>query len=918
MPSSRHLVWYCCRCGDGPLNSDIIDSCQQCFQYRCSECYSEVFVERSIYQQIQPYRNSLSRQERRPMNPISNTRELALTDKGDSSLTRRDDSGPKSLDKPKLQPSESVGPKVLSLQPSKSVASNFNFHFLDHDTPWNPLSSGKTSKTRSRLGTAIQSIVSNDSETFTAILSRPLASDGKVFPVQNAKNVNLTGNKGIVDEASETYWYWNKSQAGQTNHLNPNWNVPQEEETKHELVGYTEGKANRPLLNANNSLAGPSGFSSSGALATEASGSSSWEVIERVSEGHGTPNNGPLEDQDSRLTPYRAGCYHSEDGPGTSSSEIIESTPPLHAFDTLAMIGSWAVYKHPDDKWKLESARPRDLGVLLDRKQNEEHPSMDYDNDNLGQLSTLLGRLNLRPETSHFSFILQVAEEFWKCAPCDADGHNIQSSSATSSGQNSEQSSRSPNKRSRGDYDDSDSEKSGLKKLKTTMPPTVGSEPNLFLACPFYKVNPYIYSICGQFKGGNISQTGNHLRKAHTGEFHCGACCKSFDSVQQRTAHIGGDSCRPTRGPSVLEILPISKKKGQNERERWYWIWSKLFPDMRPPEMPWWSEDPRNEQIILSVLKKVRDQRENPSSQDWLRYFTETTLSEWHTVPPEHLPDLQRELSSETGINENNRGSKRPSRVQEALPHSDLSMALPRAADSTISVDQDLERAQIGSPEECQTLTLMHSNWQNVNQTTSVSESQECSPRSSCNMVSVMGEDLTSGDLLDSASQRKGKAREKGKAVERAQLPQETTTSYDFDGPFRKQSYGNQDLISLSPDLPVPSDVPESQSLYNVDDYDVFGDDDLELFPTTGNIPRTSYFNSSLPIPEDGSNEWEEYAHADPFDLDPSYLNTHPFQASSEDMMASDHYDNWTEILEPGPVLDADFLEEHLSINEWD
>ncbi|KAF2963779.1 hypothetical protein GQX73_g9788 [Xylaria multiplex] len=357
----------------------------------------------------------------------------------------------------------------------------------------------------------------------------------------------------------------------------------------------------------------------------------------------------PLETEASYALAGTNDNYSGCSRPGTHSPRVSNWVLSLNTFDPLVMAGGPAGGGNFEGESEICIKASESINIPRGKQSNQEHRE-DHAESSLDDLSALLHRLNLDHKAAHCSMILQACDEIWKCAPSDGGEHEIQGSSATPSVRSSQASSISSNKRLRQGFDDSDNEENGHKKLKITRSRAIDTAPDLFLACPFYMLNPYIYYSCSQFKGGDISKIGNHLRKAHAGEYHCVICYKSFESSQQEDFHIQEASCRSTRGPSVLQILPISKTKGKDGKERWYWIWGKLFPNMRPPKSPWWSRDVEREQIMLSVVKRLRDRDESLSPLVWTRDL----LSQWKISPPEHLPDLQKELEPEAdnrGIN---------------------------------------------------------------------------------------------------------------------------------------------------------------------------------------------------------------------------------------------------------------------------
>ncbi|RWA06076.1 hypothetical protein EKO27_g9029 [Xylaria grammica] len=520
-----------------------------------------------------------------------------------------------------------------------------------------------------------------------------------------------------------------------------------------------------------------------------------------------------------------------------------------------------------------------------DEQRNEEH-TIHHATDELDDLSTLLNRLNLRHKATYCSMILQECEELWRCAPCDGGEQETQDSSATPSGSSSRVSSTSSNKRSRRELGDNNSEKKGLKKLKATGPRAVDVEPNFLLACPFYKVNPYMYSSCSQFKGGDISKTGNHLRKAHAGEYHCRSCYKSFENAQQETAHSQGTFCRSTRGPSVREIIPISKTKGKNGKERWYWIWEKLFPDMRAPNNPWWSEDVGREQIMLSALKRLRDRDDALSPSDW----TQALLSEWRTFPPEHLPDLQQQMIPEADSDGSNEGPN-PNNIQQSSSRAGPSIRVSSTPDPKSAENSNGENAEVYSPEACpQSRTSEHEG----------RGAAELPDDPSGSYRIVQSRETDDSSSIGRANMAAGS---KGKAIDRGHAQRETTPSSNFDDTVKLPGRKTPDLATNTnnPFLGFWAwpNASGGESFYNFDDLDFSRDDAFEMLLQSEGIPQVNRSEEEVLGGDRQTNAWEGLD----FDYGASGLDAYPFEAGAEDSVTPDHFNWWLRSLEQDSAM---------------
>ncbi|GAW18407.1 hypothetical protein ANO14919_078820 [Xylariales sp. No.14919] len=508
-----------------------------------------------------------------------------------------------------------------------------------------------------------------------------------------------------------------------------------------------------------------------------------------------------------------------------------------------------------------------DIGIdaeAEDEQRNDEH-IMHHSDDELDDLTTLLHRLNLRHKAAYCSMILQEYEELGRCAPCDEGEQQTHDSSGTPSGSGGRVPSTPSNKRSRREPNDNDSENKGPKKLKATGPRAVDVEPNFLLACPFYKVNPYMYSSCSQFKGGNISKLGTHLRQAHAGEYHCRSCYKSFKNAQQETVHSQGTFCRSTRGPSVLTILPISKSKGKSGKERWYWIWEGLFPDMRAPNDPWWSEDVGREQTMLSVLKRLRGRDDNLSPPDWIQAL----LCEWRAFPPEHLPDLQQQIILEAE-SDGNEARSNPNNVQRLSSPTDPSIRVSNTSDPKPVENSSIENTQVGSPEECRpSRTCEHEG-------SGTAEFPE-DPSSSYRIVQ-------SRETDDSGSTgRKSMTGSKGKAIGRGPAQSETTPSSNLGDTIKSPGPNIPDLTTGTnnppPGFRAWPNAYGGESIYNFGDLDFSRDGVFKILPQSEGIPQVNSFDGGVVGGGRGTNAWEG------LDLDYGALglDAYPLEAGADD-----------------------------------
>ncbi|KAI0966020.1 hypothetical protein F4678DRAFT_484561 [Xylaria arbuscula] len=346
----------------------------------------------------------------------------------------------------------------------------------------------------------------------------------------------------------------------------------------------------------------------------------------------------------------------------TSGSQVGSPTPQqidelrrgLLAYDRgLSVLSDNAGFsKETPSEDSIDSATLDGLSPGITGLERTQNPEIEHNESDLEHLTTLLGLLDIQPGTIHYNIILEIYEGARECAPQNSDVGEAQISASTSSTSSSAsgsgtQSSSHPNKRSHQQCEDSDSEQNGLKEWKSSQPGGV-FESSCSMSCLYYKVNPHIYSACAAFKTNNISRLGAHLKSGHASNIHCCTCCRVFKAEQQRAAHQ--PECRPTRGPCVCTMLPLSRTQGVDPVERWKETWNKLFPTLRMPKDPWWSENLVREQISLANLKRLWEAGCNGETNFSITLMIDI-LSEWVTTPPDHLPDLQdfkQEISRRT------------------------------------------------------------------------------------------------------------------------------------------------------------------------------------------------------------------------------------------------------------------------------
>ncbi|KAI8628228.1 hypothetical protein F5Y19DRAFT_486221 [Xylariaceae sp. FL1651] len=761
----------------------------------------------------------------------------------------------------------------LTESSDKSSTSIVDSHLLDRDAPWNPFSSNRTSQASSRLASSVQSIIPHNQQTFAAVLPQSRSSDWKESQVERTSREKAIEASYKLEAGSE------RSSQTNTNNVTT-------------------------IFDPRSLVLRPG----------DATGSSSWERAHIASEKDDFLENHQLAAQDNSsdlkvdyLTAHEVDHHRSRLQTEKVLSAIDQE--PLYTLTSLIMSGSHAEIGETET-YPSTSGKGQERTTELPRDFSAE--------DSLDHLETVFRRLNLQQDKAYYSIIHQAYNEFRKCASGDAGVHNTQETAAARSG-DGEQSSKPSYKRTRSQSDesDSDSEKNTPKKLKPSKTRSHGLEPNLQLACPFHKANPFIYSACAQFKGWTISKLGAHLRTAHTGKYHCRACCKTFNDDRQRAAHLEMGHCRPTRGPPVSDILPISKTKGRNEKERWYWIWSKLFPSMRAPEIPWQCDRDTYEQVILSFCKRIRNHGEALSSSERMLSLMEMVFSEWQRFPPEHLPDLREALLPEMGKDESGKESKRPSRPPEASSRPVSLLELPNTMESTFFQDSGAGVVRVTSVENEESSTP-YSPQDTENLNSSSTHSIESLTTSPCTAVTAPAEDSDVANLvLRQAAHLQ--------QISRENTPSSTSSSStgepddEIEGPIA----GTNDSLS---DFLILGGTGDGESLYNMNDFDNSTGTEWDIPPTTatrsGEIGQSDdswleESNSGFPSLENGMDDQEQHSNINIRVTDASNIDFTRLRDETEPPLVSYSYDSLlTESIDIDTFLRDNCMEEPMTVVE--
>ncbi|KAH6999535.1 hypothetical protein EDB80DRAFT_117860 [Ilyonectria destructans] len=124
-----------------------------------------------------------------------------------------------------------------------------------------------------------------------------------------------------------------------------------------------------------------------------------------------------------------------------------------------------------------------------------------------------------------------------------------------------------------------------------------------FLACPFYKLEPNVYSQCSFVKFRSTADVRQHVLRSpmHREPLHCPRCKHVFGRHNDRESsrslddHIRQGGCDrhdiEVSGISEHQIMQLRDSPGRpvSITEGWFYIWDILFPDVVRPNSPYFT-----------------------------------------------------------------------------------------------------------------------------------------------------------------------------------------------------------------------------------------------------------------------------------------------------------------------------------------
>jgi predicted RNA-binding Zn-ribbon protein involved in translation (DUF1610 family) len=130
-----------------------------------------------------------------------------------------------------------------------------------------------------------------------------------------------------------------------------------------------------------------------------------------------------------------------------------------------------------------------------------------------------------------------------------------------------------------------------------------------FLACPFFKADPFKYMSC-LYKNRltSVAFVRQHLKRSHLQSLHCPICGGIYETQDDLSRHVRANTCKKTghrldgiSEDQMLELFHPLGRGGYSEADRWYHIWHVLFPDKPDAPSAYVDSDPLVE--ILGVVE---------------------------------------------------------------------------------------------------------------------------------------------------------------------------------------------------------------------------------------------------------------------------------------------------------------------------
>lgn len=150
------------------------------------------------------------------------------------------------------------------------------------------------------------------------------------------------------------------------------------------------------------------------------------------------------------------------------------------------------------------------------------------------------------------------------------------------------------------EQDDKDESNDDAKPPGARSAGSAGSAESRGLACHYYLFDREKYRSCGLHRFRGYADVKQHiLDRTHRQKPFCPICGRTFNTFDDRDAHVRGQTCQER----ILPVLPgVSQEQERAIRypqtsarrtaeQKWFDVWDILFPGIPQPQTPWLTGD---------------------------------------------------------------------------------------------------------------------------------------------------------------------------------------------------------------------------------------------------------------------------------------------------------------------------------------
>ena len=160
-------------------------------------------------------------------------------------------------------------------------------------------------------------------------------------------------------------------------------------------------------------------------------------------------------------------------------------------------------------------------------------------------------------------------------------------------------------------------------------------------SCPFFKKDASNYGRCCQYILTRIRDVKQHLARCHNMPIYCPRCIRTFNSEDERDAHVRDIVCERAplampQGITQFQRRQLAKKAPANQslEDQWYGIFDLLFPGHTPrPQSPY------TESGLLSSVVEFQSFSKTHGPRIISDVLNASQAVTWH--PPNDEADVQ-------------------------------------------------------------------------------------------------------------------------------------------------------------------------------------------------------------------------------------------------------------------------------------